>query len=432
MTGRKQTLTLAEQEEIERRKQTGSSLREIAAELGCSFYTVRKHWRRRLKQSTPPKRGRPATGILSTYPSEWVEQALAMKKAHPHWGATTVQVKLAAQLGRPVAEMPSRARLAALFKERCPEAVQSRQPRAYSEKRPPAVGYPNQRWQLDAQEGIAAVKGEKVNLLNIHDPIGIMIGSQAFVTTTPKRWRKLTLRETQTALRAAFARWGLPEEIQTDHETVYVGSGESNYPSLFSVWLAGLGIRHLTSRPARPTDQAEMERSHRTLAELAWKDSVFEEVSALQSALDREHVFYNEHYPSQAGQCRGRPSLQAFPQARHSGRPFDAEHEWALFDLQRAYQFVSAYTAVRQVAKNGAVRLLDYQYSVGAKYAGQTVTAQFIPAQVVFRFRTAQGEFIRDLPARGLSKEDILGFVPLPVQTPKPFQLPLPTPLQGV
>jgi hypothetical protein len=78
---------------------------------------------------------------------------------------------------------------------------------------------------------------------------------------------------------------------------------------------------------------------------------------------------------------------------------FDVEHEWALFDLQRAYQFLSAYIAVRQVAKNGAVCLLDYQYSVGAKYAGQTVTAQFIPAQVVFRFRTAQGEFIRDLPA---------------------------------
>ncbi len=37
MTGRRQTLTLAEQEEIEQRKQTGLCLREIAAELGCSF-----------------------------------------------------------------------------------------------------------------------------------------------------------------------------------------------------------------------------------------------------------------------------------------------------------------------------------------------------------------------------------------------------------
>lgn len=432
MAGRKQALTLAEQEEIERRKQAGFSLREIAAELSCSFYTVRKHWRRRRKHSPPPKRGRPSTGILSAYPTEWVEQALAMKKTHPHWGATTVRVKLAAQLGRSVSEMPSRSRLAALFKEHCPEAVQSRQKRVYSEKRPPPVRYPHQRWQLDAQEGVNAVKGEKVTLLNLHDPIGIMIGSQAFLTTTAKRWRKLTLRETQNALRTAFARWGLPEEIQTDHETVYVGSGESNYPSLFSVWLSGLGIRHVTSRPARPTDQAEMERSHRTLAELAWKDCLFETLSDLQAALDREHVFYNERYPAQAGQCQGQPPLQAFPQARHSGRPFDAEHEWALFDLARAYQFVSAYTAVRHVAKNGAVCLLDRQYSVGAKYAGQTVTAQFIPEQVVFRFRTAQGEFIRDLPARGLSKEDILGFAPLPIPTPKPFQLPLPTPLQGV
>ncbi|GAB4504834.1 MAG: hypothetical protein Fur0043_18280 [Anaerolineales bacterium] len=429
MASQRRSLTWVEQEKIEQRKKAGLSLRAIAAELNCSFYTARKYWRRRRKQQVPPQRGRPARGILSAYPAEWIEQAIALKKEHPHWGAVTVRVKLAAQLGREVSEMPSRARLAALFKERCPEAVQSRQKQAYPEKRPPAVRYPHQRWQLDAQEGISAVQGEKVNLLNMHDPMGIMIGSQAFVTTTDKRWRKITLRETQNTLRTAFARWGLPEEIQTDHETIYVGSGESNYPSLFSVWLAGLGIRHVTSRPARPTDQAEMERSHRTLAELAWKDSVFDDVSALQEAIDREHVFYNEHYPAQAGECRGQPPLQAFPHARQSGRPFQPEQEWVLFDLQRAYPFVSAYTAIRQAAKNGAVCLLDHQYSVGARYAGQTVTAQFVPEQGVFRFRTAQGEFIRDLPARGLSKEDILGFAPASTPLSKPFQLPLPIPL---
>ncbi|GAB4485760.1 MAG: hypothetical protein OHK0031_09840 [Anaerolineales bacterium] len=118
--------------------------------------------------------------------------------------------------------------------------------------------------------------------------------------------------------------------------------------------------------------------------------------------------------------------MQAFPHARQSGRPFQPEQEWALFDLQRAYQFVSAYTAIRQVAKNGAVSLLDHSYSIGAQHAGQTVTAQFIPEQGVFRFRTAQGEFIRDLPARGLSKEDILGFAPASTPLSEPFQLPLP------
>jgi hypothetical protein len=45
------------------------------------------------------------------------------------------------------------------------------------------------------------------------------------------------LSETQQSLREDFARWGLPEEIQTDHEGVYVGSADENFPSLFTLWL---------------------------------------------------------------------------------------------------------------------------------------------------------------------------------------------------
>jgi transposase len=425
-------LTAAEQERIGSYKEEGWSLKEIAAELHCSIYTVRKHWRhQRDKQAVKP-RGRPRSGTLSSYSAEIVEEAVKMKQEHPGWGAVTVRLKLAAKLGKPLEEFPSRSRLAALFKERCPQAVQERSKRSYPEKPLPAVARPHQRWQMDAQEGLSVMPGEKVNLLNVRDPIGLMIGSKAFLTTTTKRWRKITLPEVQATLREAFCEWGLPDEIQTDHETVYVGSSDENYPSLFTIWLTGLGIQHITSRPARPTDQGAVERDHRTLFDLACKGQTFSDLASLQHTLDETRTFCNQSYPSQAAHCHGKPPLQVYPFAHSSGRPFDPSQEWLLFDLERAYRFISQYIAIRQVSKNGRVSVLGHYYTLGAKYAGQIISAQFDPETHCFCFRTRQGETIKSLPARGLSKEDILGYTVAELPPPQAFQLPLPIPLVGV
>ncbi len=368
-------LTVAEQERIVQYKQEGWMLKAIAAEMHCSIYTVRKHWRRQRDNQAAKPRGRPCSGTLSSYAAEIVEEAVKMKQEHPGWGAVTVRLKLAKKLGKPLEELPSCSRLAVLFKERCPQAVQERNKRTYPEKPPPVVIRPHQRWQMDAQEGLSVMSREKVNLLNVRDPLGLMIGSKAFLTTTTKRWRKITLQEVQATLREAFCEWGLPEEIQTDHETVYVGSSDENYPSLFTIWLAGLGIQHITSRPARPTDQGAVEREHRTIFDLACKGQTFSALASLQHTLDETRAFYNQTYPSQAAHCHGKPPLQVYPFARSSGRPFDPSQEWLLFDLERAYRFVSRYIAIRQVSKNGRVSVLGHYYTVGAKYAGQVISA---------------------------------------------------------
>lgn len=282
MSGHRQPLTAAEQEWIAQGKKEGKTLQKIAKELRCSVRTARKYWRRARDQQIARRPGRPRQGTLSSYAPEIQEMAVQMKREHPGWGALTVRLHLAQALGKDVKEMPSAARLAVLFKERCPEAVQARRKRAYPEQAPSKVSRPHQRWQMDAQEGLSVVSGEKVNLLNLRDPMGLMIGSRAFLTTTEKRWRKITLQEVQQALRQAFAEWGLPDEIQTDHETVYVGSSDENFPSLFTLWLTGLGITHLTSRPARPTDQGAVEREHRTLSDMACKGQSFSDLEDLQ------------------------------------------------------------------------------------------------------------------------------------------------------
>ena len=187
-------LTEAEKEMISEKKATGDSLRQIGEELRCSTMTVRKWWRFQRDQRKMQSRGRPRGGVLSTYPTEVSEKAIELKTAHPHWGPETVKLELKQVLKLKDKELPSASRLSALFKQRCPQAVQLREPRMLPPAEP-KVYFVHQRWQMDAKEGIS-VGTERVNLQEIRDVYsGVMIASQAFVTTTPKRWRRLSQGE---------------------------------------------------------------------------------------------------------------------------------------------------------------------------------------------------------------------------------------------
>jgi hypothetical protein len=148
-----------------------------------------------------------------------VYEAVAVKQSHPHWGPANVKVQLKRDARFATARLPSPARLSALFGERCPEAVQRRLKQAYPDQPVPKARAPHQRWQLDGQERVDLPEIGLVTFLNLRDPVGaVILGSQAISTGTRQQWRKVSLPEVQAFLRQAFATWGLPLEIQTDHE----------------------------------------------------------------------------------------------------------------------------------------------------------------------------------------------------------------------
>jgi transposase InsO family protein len=375
----------------------------------------------------PRARGRPAHGILSTYPAEVVERAVAVKRAPPHWGPANVKLELQRRDGLTVADLPSRARLSALFKARCPEAVQPHHHQHYPERPVPKAADAHQRWQMDAKEKVVLAEQAVATVLNVRDPVtAVMIASQAFLTTTAHHWRKLTLPEVQAVLRAAFAEWGCPLEIQTDHEDVYVGAATSDFPSRFTLWLLGLNMQHVTSRSRRPTDQAQVERGHRTLGDMSWKDELFAQVPALQTTLDDRRQRYNTELPVTAADCDGQPPLRVHPTARFSGRPFCPELEWQLFDLNRVDAFLAQQVWIRHVGEQGQVGVGSHHYYVGRDYAFQTVTVCFQPATRTFRFDLADGTHVADMPARELDKADLIGYAKLPQDGPFIFQFPLP------
>lgn len=424
-------LTEAEKQQIYERKQAGSTLRQIAQELECAVETARKWWRHKRDGTQPRPRGRPRTGELGSYPTAIRETAVTVKRTHPHWGPANVRLELKHQLGFEEKDLPSHSRLSALFKAQCPEAVQPRRRYHYRQKSPPVVKQPHQRWQIDAKEAIPVGDKDVVTVLTIRDPkAALIIASQAAVTTTERGWRKLTRQEVKDSLRLAFTEWGLPLEVQTDREDVYIGAPQCYFPSLFTLWLVGLGVTHIVSRDKRPTDQSQVERTHRTLGDMVWKDVPLDTLAQFQLALDNGRHRYNTQLPVQASDCQGRPPLTVYPYAQHSGRPFHPDREWLLFDMQRVDAYLARFVWTRKVTVKGEVTIHKHRFRVGVPYIGQTVSVRFIPDSRMFRFQAKDGTVISEKPVLGLNKQDIIGRIPAEIPALDFFQLPLP--LEGV
>jgi len=424
-------LSMAEQQYLLSRKHAGASLRTIAAELQCARATVRKHWRRLSKGAVPPPRGRPARGVLSTFPPALIACAVELKRAHPHWGPAAIRLELAAQPTWAAQPLPSLTRLSALFRQRCPEAVQPRKRTVYPQPAPQRPTAPHQRWQMDAKEQVALQTGEAATVLSLRDPVAaLMLHSRAILTQRAQQRRRLTRAEVQETLRDAFERYGLPLEVQSDHEAVYTGAPQADYPSPFTLWLVGLGMQHLTSREHRPTDQAQIERSHRTHGGLLWLDAPPESVASLQQQLTLWDQRYNQFWPVHAAHCQGRPPLTVHPSAAYSGRPYRRTLEWCLFHLEWVDAYLAARVWTRQVNASGHVSLGDHLYLVSRAHAHQRVSVCFEPATRTLKFATLAGECLAHLPLVGASQADLIGY-PQPTRLREaPWQLPLP--LRGV
>jgi transposase InsO family protein len=420
-------LTEAEKQNIQKLKASGMSLASISQELSCSFQTVRKWWRNGKKGLKVRPRGRPKRGALSTYAEKISQEAVEMKQTHPHWGAKKVRLELKSDLLLEEEQLPSAARLAALFKERCPEALQARRARLLPPK-DPKVYRAHQRWQMDAKEHIP-LGAERANVQEIRDVYsGLMIASRAFASPhVDKGWQRLRREDHQNVLRQAFCQWGLPLEVQTDNDDAFAPHTDADFPSLFTLWLVGLGIQHIRSRPHRPTDQAQVERNHRTQGDFVWKDQSFPQLELLQHALDHARQLYNEQYPSHSAHCHGRSPLLAFPTAECTGRPYHPDLEWELFDLSRVDAFLTRQVWTRKVACNGTVHVGSNYYMVGKPWVSQTIAARFLPDSRSFSFLTKDGSLIKNLPALDLDKGQIIGLIPLhiPLATGFQFHLPL-------
>lgn len=413
------------------RHQRGETYAEIAQAAGVSLGCVR-YWCRRLRRGgscLTHYPGRPH-GLLSQFTPLVRYVILRLRLEHPRWGAGRLRYGLSRRPSLAHQRLPSVAQIGRYLRQ-WPPCRPPRRLRRPAAQRPDLPIGVHQRWQVDFKMGVALADGSQVNLHTVCDPVGEVCVT-ARVTLAGRGGpppTRVTGAELQTTLRQGFAYWHtLPEEVQTDNEAVFIGHADSTFPSPFTLWLAGLGIRHVRIRPACPTDNAEVERCHQTVFNYAVCGNEKCTCAELQHVLDQAVQELAFDLPSRAPGCGGQPPAQAHPELLQPQRLFTPEHEWSQFDLARVDAYLAAQVWPRRVGSTGQITIggRRQRYSVGRAYAGQTIYVSFDPDDRHFVFYAAAMPHLElgRRPARGLSQAELLGFDD-PAGCAWPQQLPL-------
>jgi len=411
--------------------QPGETYRAIAERYGVSLGCVR-YWCRRQRDGGSCQSvyaGRPHGQLRGCDPLVRYS-ILRLRLKHPRWGANRIRERMKKLPWLRHLSLPSEASIGR-YLHQWPRF--RRRPKQTSDRpRPQPATQVHQRWQIDFKLGIALQDGSQVNLHTVRDPVGeACLGAVVFpagkVNSRPKR---VTLDQARSVLRRCFTWWNtLPDEAQTDGEPTLVAQPSDSFPSIFTLWLKGLDIKHLVIRSGKPTDNAEVERCHRTVNDYAIVGNEDQPGPELQSTLDEAVFELIFDLPSRAKGCDGRPPAEAHPELFEPRRPFRPEHELALFSLKRVDAYLATFTWQRKVGKTGQICLGGHHayYYVGRKYARRQVLVKFDPADRHFVFYNIDKptQEIGRRRARNLELEDITGLAAWPTGL-VPQQLPLP------
>jgi transposase len=422
MAQRGRRTTLKERVEIGERWEAGQTDPEIATATGISVWTVRK-WRRKYQQDgrsgLVSRIGRPATGALGQFPLELRDAVCGMRKSNPGWGPLTILTELGEDEYFKHFKLPSRSRVAAFLNEKgftgkYERHTQLPQPQARTPQRA------HEEWEMDAK-GVMKVPGlGRVSIINISD-----LFSRLKVDSFPclNSSHPNTL-DYQLVLRRAFMYYGLPERISLDRDSVFYDNAcASPYPTTLHLWLIALGteVRFIEKPP--PEEHSVIERTHQTVTHQAVTSQPFADGLAFQHHLSARLDFLNQHFPSRS--LGGRPPLQAYPEAKHSGRPYRPEWEQALLDMPRVYAYLALGRWFRRTSSPGQFSLGAHRYGVGKNLADQTLEITFDPQTCELKCLSEDGRQKIQLDARGLTKSDLMGELGPLVALPA-YQLALP------
>jgi hypothetical protein len=419
--------TFAERMGIGKLSKEGLTDRQSAGKLGLSIPTVRK-WRRRWERAgragLVSRMGRPRPGALSTFGGALVEQLRVWRKQHPGWGSKTLRAELELEDGRAGKRLPARSPIARWLKE-------NQMVRLYEKhsQLPAKVLSPTQacheEWEMDAR-GYERVQGAGIiSLIDINDVFSrVKLLSYPCWLGDERRKRFPAAGDYRQALRLAFAQWGLPDRLATDHDRIfYDETSKSPFPTRFHLWLIALGIELVFGRMRTPKDQAVTERSHQTWDQQVLQGARFENYQHLWKALGERQIFLNQFLPcASLGEI---PPLVAHPEARFPRRPYRPEWEAELIDLEKVHAYLAEGQWFRKVSSLGAISIGGHIYHPGYHWRPDVyVELTFDPLEKCF-LCSAPGGKPAHLPADWLTPVELMGELRLAYQIP-PFQFALP------
>lgn len=391
--------TLADRQQIVALKRVGYSHQAVAAATGWRVETVRKVWRAFRRDGEAGlqagKVGRPATGPLSTFAPLVRYVALRRKLERPHAGPDVILADMAIRPSLSGLSLPSSASLGSYFSTFGERLLTPRRhlqlPGQRSQLLPAYEAH--QCWSLDFDEGVHWAGVGWVNIMNISDlATGIKVGSYIQPSGPPQQRHLFSWEQIQENLRDAFSRWGLPDRFRTDRDRRLVAPGDYPVPMFFTLWLAGLGIHHEIIQ--RVTQNGVVERFHRT-----WEGRLLDlglgpDWPAVQDYVNYEVWRMNAVLPSRGRNCRRRPPLLVYPQARCPRRYYTRQAELAIFQLERVEAYLSTGRWLRSTSKRGQFHFHSQMLNVRTPYARQAVVVTFNRQTHHFQVCPAQADTV--------------------------------------
>ena len=230
-------------------------------------------------------------------------QVLAVRDAHPAWGARKIAcfIKRAGQ--RPPAVSTVHAilqRHGRIDKAQGGSAARQRFERAA----------PNLLWQMDFKGWLRLGNGARCHPLTVID-------DHSRYVPCLQACADQTTSTVQGHLRTTFGLYGLPDALFVDNGTPW-GDASGKHWTRLRVWLLKLGIELIYSRPYHPQSRGKNERFHRTLWDEVFALERFRDFAELQAAFDAWRDIYNFDRPHEAIGLmvpgdRYRPSTRRMP-----------------------------------------------------------------------------------------------------------------------
>lgn len=409
--------THAERVEMVGRHLTGETLDDIAESLDLNLYTVR-HWWRAYRDGGwpalgPVSKGPPAVGTLGRFDPLVKYVALRLKREHPAWGTPVLRLHMQRRPSLQGYRIPKDVALWSYLHQFGSRLVRPRRlPTQRPTTSPPQrAEVPHQCWEMDFKgDEVASGCQTVISPLAFSDEAsGAPLARFMHALKAKGNRQGLTVRQVQADLRQGFTQWGLPDAIRMDRDPLFVGSSRLEWPGTLLLWLVGLDVQPIINRAYRPTDNATVERSHRT-----WNGDVlvgghFVDLVALQATSDQALEDRRLYLPSRHLGCHGQPPAVAFPSLMSPRRPYRPDQERALFDLRRVDAYLAQWEWRRQVDVVGKISLADRNHRVGKQHQGQVVKVHFDPSTREFVCSSVANEEIARFQLVEVSLDYILG-----------------------
>jgi hypothetical protein len=111
-----------------------------------------------------------------------------------------------------------------------------------------------------------------------------------------------------------------------------------------------------------------------------------------------------ERYPSVAGMSRS----EAYPDLRHSGRPYRASNKRRLWDLVRVDRFLAGLVLHRRANAHGTIWIYGAPRDLGRAHRGEEVRVRFDPSDCQWVVTDLGDREVKRFPAPELSRARIM------------------------